>query len=308
MEVIGKHGKKKPKNPLIHFFLLSVPCFDYYRYASLADSTLLVSNNVIGHAVALINYNSINQGNNATIAYNSIITDVNGVTILSSKDTLTYHTSSSWNDNGFILFKSDLKLNSSLSALVAANVNATLSYANNKYTVSVKEWDRTTSGQDSIYAYGFGQYSGSWDQWYATLENSYLYRNNSLFGSAQGDIIGMTPKSFKLGHLNYQTTATDSLYDKVFATAGSTQWYSNTSWSQQGYIQADSKVYVKELIDWNASALMEYGNNEYLFNITETGVTTKQNDYNGTTYLSYIPNDFTTLFLGGYGSSGVTQG
>ena len=272
-------------------------------YASLVQSTLIVSDSVLGHAIGQIQYIGENNGQNASVIYYSYVTDDNDNKVLASDDYLHWSTGSSWTEAGSIQVFSDWDLVNYL----AFNVTGSLDYGNDKYYFYLKESDTYNSGQDDVFAFGYGQYGGSWSQWYATLDEGYLYYNDGLLGTANGDIIGITPDSWDNGYVVYKTNGFDTNYNKVLTTSGSTTWQSNSTWTERGYFNAISQVWVKDTINWNASALFYYGDNAYKLNIQESALA-QQNDDDYNLVTSTVSNNFITMFQGGYGSSGYNEG
>jgi hypothetical protein len=238
------------------------------------------------------------------VTYSSYVVDNDEQMVLTSNDVLIYETKTSWSKSGTIALASKWDLNN----ILAFNVTGELEYSNHTYLFALNEADTTGSRHDSVYAYGYGQYGGSWSKWYGTLDQSYLYYNDGFLGTAQGEIVGITPDSWEQGLVTYSTIAKDNNYNKVLTTEGSTVWYSNSSWSERGFFKTQSMVDVKNVMDWNASALAHYGDNVYLLKIEEKGMTTQYDDDYFSHIVSYVPNDFITMFEGGYGSSGVNEG
>jgi hypothetical protein len=264
---------------------------------------LVVADSILGHAIGVAMFESTNNWNNANMTYYSYVTDANHDLVLTSQDYLAFKTDSCWAETGHITIYSNWDLHN----ILTFNATGVFDYGDHKYSFTASENDYTYPGHDSVFVYGYGQYGGSWSKWYTTLDQSYLYYNDGLVGTAQGDIIGVTPDSWLNGRVNYQSNAKDSNYNKVFSTVGSTIWQSD-DWSERGYFRTQSVVDVKNVINWNASALASYGDNAYKLDIEETGTTTQYDDDYFSHVVSYVPSKFVTMIQGEYGWKGFNEG
>ncbi len=314
-----------------------------FRFASLEQSTLIVSDSVLGHAIGRFQYvgvfpttdddtsTTVSDVSGGNVTYFAYVTDANNGVVLQSDDLLMWKTSSDWLTSGSVLVQSTWDLTN----IFAYNATADFNYnSDNTYNFRVQEshivsdslYDddyytddtssssSTVSSPTSILVYGNGQYGGNVNSdWFATLDESYLYYNDGLAGSAQGDITGITPSGkgwSQDGNVILYAIAKDTNFNEIFKSFDTVLWQSNSSWIERGYFQTISQTWAKNSIDWNASASFIYGENAYKLNIVESAlVIANDDDYNTlSSTTDSTTSNFLAMIQGGYGASGDNEG
>jgi hypothetical protein len=274
---------------------LIIICFCLFRSVSLVNSELIFSNQLIGTAVGKLQYFGITDGVNGTLSYVLIVSDSNGANVINSNQKVRWTSSSAWTDSGAISLQSKW---SSDPKMFSWNANASIIFFDQQFAFAV--YENATVGDkyaNSVIAVGNGTYSGSWSNWEARLNDSYLIYNGDLVGSATGYIIGVTPNQWLDGDVRYQTSAKDASSLIVFTTNGESKWSTKSTWSEDGLIFILSEVFIQDTMNWNATGSVEYGDNVYSLYVLE-----KQLQQQSPTAIS--DSNLYAFFDGGYDITG----
>ena len=123
---------------------------------------------------------------------------------------------------------------------------------------------------------------------WATLNQSELVFENALVGKASGGVKVTVPASGIDGDMHSYATVTDKSDAVYVAGTQSLQWDTQSSWLNNGQIAAKSTFFLSDVVNWNATGFLGYGNHSYSLLVTE-------NDYN------LINNELIVLGKGKYG-------
>ncbi len=274
--------------------------YSFHRWASLDQSELTYTDNLIGSAKGRVQYNGVQSDTNGTFLFFTHVKDGNESPVLNTTQIVNWYTGSEWSDSGSVGFGSWLNL----PGIMWYNTTGIFKYGGDMYKFELSEYDSTngaTTPQDHVLCYGHGHYGGSSAQWYMKLNNSTLLYNSNLVGTANGGIKGTTPNNWYEGLIDYTSHTFDQNHALVLSTDGSLLWESpeDSSYTERGYFRLKSLVDIPSGANWNATGSFGYSDHEYKLNLYEQNYVTNNDEEADSHFLTYVE--------GGYGGSSATQ-
>jgi len=171
-------------------------------------------------------------------------------------------------------------------------------YGSSQYMLAVYETSAASVSDDDVptavddYApqsmklFGAGAYGGSLSDWFWTLNNSYLVLNGSPQGNATARFSYDVPSSWTSGTIAHNLLVVDSGASQVLSLTGTSDWSSDSSWSNAGMVQhiMDYQYHENKL---GADATLSYADNQYNLIVHESSLYYgADDDYGGDDYYS----------------------
>jgi hypothetical protein len=180
------------------------------------------------------------------------------VRIFSTNDSVQWSTAGSWLEDGSVQAKSYFNVSDG----TAWNILGTFLYGEHEYSISAK--DLPASLDPPIFdLYGEGGYGGSWDDWWASLSDSYLFLSGTKYGDAVGSISSAIDASGDTAVFTFLTQVNDGSEVEQLYTNDKLAWFTDSDWLEAGNINATSIFRFVSGVNWNAQGALTYGDHAY---------------------------------------------
>jgi hypothetical protein len=190
------------------------------------------------------------------------------VLIVSTNDSVQWSTGGSWLEDGSVQAKSYFDMSDG----TEWNILGTFFYGDHEYSISAK--DLPASLNPPIFdLYGAGGYGGNWDDWWASLSNSYLFLSGTKFGDAVGSISSAINPSGNTALFTFLTQVNDGNEVEQLYTNDKLAWFTDSDWLDAGNINATSIFRFVSGFNWNAQGALTYGDHAYSVLVAEYTLT-----------------------------------
>lgn len=225
---------------------------------------------MVGQAEGIFEYEDKHQGRDANILLTSVVTDSIGAVVLTMDDSISWNSSTSWKSSGNIYVKSRIDIHS----VLAINASGSFHFMDDQFFLRFVENDVTSSSiSNTLEVNGTGKYGGSWNFWFASLDEINLFQNYHLLGTCTGEITGITPKDWSVVSVSYNLAANDFNTSAVLTMSGNVFLQSNSSWSGDGVLDSAFQMDVRDLILWKGLSKVYYTESAYEITFREESLT-----------------------------------